>query len=372
VTVAAAGAGSRVLFIDEAVHGHSTLMANIRRVADGTTVIQPCFARVPEPAGVERLLVAQVPGLGDLDLQPVRWRLRYSLRSARLARRADPAAVFVNTQSCALTAPQRDTPPPWIVSVDITHRQFAAHEVWRPRSRFSPMTERLGERLERRAYAAAHTIIAWTEWTAASLRDDYGVPPERIVVMHCGVDARLYGGIERPERRPGEPLRLLFIGNQVRLKGLDLLLEALDRCTHPAELDVVTFDEIRDGPRHRVHRGIQQGTEAFADLLARADAFVFPTRGDAVPWVVLETMAAGLPVVSTAVGAIPELVGDAGMIVDREPAAIARAIDALAADPARRAELGARARARVAERYDAWTQVPRLLAMLRDAAGPPG
>jgi glycosyltransferase involved in cell wall biosynthesis len=372
VTAATTGPGPRVLFIDEAVHGHSTLMANIRRVADGSPLIRPSFVRVPAPSGAERLLVAQVPWLGDLDLQPVRWRLRYSLRSARMARRAEPAAVFVNTQSCALAAPRRDATPPWIVSVDITHRQFAAHEVWRPRTKFSPVTERLSERLERRAYAAAHTIVAWTEWTAASLREDYGVPPERIVVMHCGVDARLYGGIDRPERGPGEPLRLLFIANQVRLKGLEVLLEAMDRCTHPVELDVVTFDEIGDGPRHRVHRGVRQGTEAFAALLARADAFIFPTRGDAVPWVVLETMAAGLPVVSTPVGAIPELVGDAGMIVDREPAAIACAIDVLGADPARRAELGARARARVAERYDAWTQVPRLLAMLRDAAGPPG
>jgi glycosyltransferase involved in cell wall biosynthesis len=228
--------------------------------------------------------------------------------------------------------------------------------------------ERLSERLERAAYEAAHRVIAWTEWTAASLKDDYGVPGDRIETLHCGVDARRYAALPRPSRAPGEPLRLLFIGNQVQLKGLDVVLEAIDRCDHPAELDVVTFDDVRDGPHHRVHRGIRQGTDAFDALLARADAFVFPTRGDAVPWVVLEAMAAGLPVVSTRVGAIPEMVGDAGLIVERDPDSVARAIGALAADPDRRAALGRAGRARVAEHYDAWSQVPRLFSLLEDAA----
>jgi glycosyltransferase involved in cell wall biosynthesis len=368
MTVPDADLPPSVLFIDEAVHGHSTLMDTIRRVTDGPSPIRPTFVRVPAPAGPTRWLVAQVPALGDLDLQPVRWRLRYSWRAARQARAADPDVVFVNTQSCALVGPRLRGARPWVVSVDITHRQFARHEVWRPRTRFSPVMERLNERLERGAYDAAHRIIAWTEWTAASLREDYGVPAERIETLHCGLDARRYALLPRPRDQPGGPLRLLFVGNQVTLKGLDVLLAAMDRCDHATELDVVTFDDIPGGPRHRVHRGIWQGTAAFDALLAGADVFVFPTRGDAVPWVVLETMAAGLPVVSTRVGAIPEMVGDAGLIVERDAASVAQAIDSLAADPDRRAELGRRARARVAERYDAQKQVPRLFALLEDAA----
>lgn len=358
-----------VLFIDEAVHGHSTLMDSIKLATGGASPIEAGFVRVPAPSGPTRWLVAQAPVLGDLDLQPVRWRLRYSWRAARQARAADPDVVFVNTQSCALLGPRSRGAPPWVVSVDITHRQFARHEVWRPRTRFSPVMERLNERLEGGAYEAAHRVIAWTEWTAASLRNDYGVPADRIETLHCGVDARRYAALPRPSRAPGEPLRLLFIGNQVELKGLDVVLAAIDRCEYPAELDVVTFDDIRDGARHRVHRGIRQGTDAFDALLAGADVFVFPTRGDAVPWVVLETMAAGLPVITTRVGAIPELVGGAGLIVERDPASVARAIDELAADPDRRAELGRVGRARVAEHYDAWTQVPRLISLLHDAAG---
>jgi glycosyltransferase involved in cell wall biosynthesis len=84
--------------------------------------------------------------------------------------------------------------------------------------------------------------------------------------------------------------------------------------------------------------------------------------------VVLEAMASGLPVISTAVGAIPEMLGDAGLVVARDARAVREAFDALAADEPRRLELGRRARRRVAERYDAWTQAPRLVEILRAAA----
>ena len=357
-----------VLFIDEAVHGHGTLMANVRRGLGESPAIAAEFVPMPAPRGIERLLVAEVPWAGDADLQPLRWRLRYSWRGHRLARRRRPDVVFVNTQSCALLGPRARASPPWVVSVDITHRQFARFEYWRRRNRFSPAAEKLNERLERDAYGAAHAVIAWTDWTARSLLEDYGLPPERVHTMHCGVDLSRYADLERPERPPGAPLRLLFIGNQVRRKGLDVVMKALARTQRPAELDVVTFDEVPEAAGRRVHRGVLEGTEAFRALLASADAFVFPTRGDAVPWVVLEAMAAGLPVISTLVGAIPELVGDSGLIVEREPDAVARAIDDLAEAPERRLELGRRARRRVAEHYDAAVQVPRLVALLREAA----
>lgn len=358
-----------VLFIDEAVHGHSTLMASIGSALGEAPPIAAEFVRIPPPRRLGRLLVSPVPGIGDLDLQPVRWRLRYSGRALALARRRRPDAVFANSQSCALLGPRMAGAPPWIVSVDITHRQLARQELYRrPRDRFSPGAERLSERLERRAYGAAHTVIAWTEWTARSLREDYGVPPERIRVMHGGVQLALYGGAVRPGRAPGDPLRLLFIGNQVRRKGIDVVMEAMARLRHPALLDVITADDLPDAPGRRVHHGLTQGSEPFRSLLAAADLFVFPTRGDAVPWVVLEAMAAGLPVIVTAVGAIPELVGDAGVIVPGDPAAVAEAVDALAAAPDRRAELGRRARRRVAEHYDAAVQGPRLFALLERAA----
>lgn len=84
------------------------------------------------------------------------------------------------------------------------------------------------------------------------------------------------------------------------------------------------------------------------DVLRASDIHVVPSRWDEpCPLTVLEGMASGLAVVVTAVGGMPELIGDAGVMVPREDeAALADALVDLVASPARREELGRRARLR--------------------------
>jgi glycosyltransferase involved in cell wall biosynthesis len=83
-----------------------------------------------------------------------------------------------------------------------------------------------------------------------------------------------------------------------------------------------------------------------ADLLAAADLFVLSSVGEGYPIAAVEAIAAGLPVVATRVGAVPEIVRDAGVLVDPSDVdGFVRAVGALAADASRRAELAARARA---------------------------
>ena len=104
-------------------------------------------------------------------------------------------------------------------------------------------------------------------------------------------------------------------------------------------------------------------------LMALADLFVLASAWEARALVVQEAMAAGLPVVATAVGGLPELVGDAGVLVPPDdPDALAAAVDGLLADPVRRQRLGAAGRARFAELpgerdvVDAWAgEYERLL-----------
>src|SRR5512146_1878009 len=121
----------------------------------------------------------------------------------------------------------------------------------------------------------------------------------------------------------------------------------------------------------RVHNGIEGGSEELRELYAGADVFVLPTRADAVPWAVLEAMAAGLPVLATRVGAIEELVGGAGIVVEPGNAeALAAGLRRLA-DPGLRRKLGARGVERVRQRYDREVQLPRLLDLLRSVARQP-
>ena len=104
-------------------------------------------------------------------------------------------------------------------------------------------------------------------------------------------------------------------------------------------------------------------------LLTEADVLVLPTRADAVPWVLIEAMAAGLAVVSTAVGAIPEIVGDAGILVPPDdPEALALQLAGLAGNADACRTRGLKGRARAEECYDAATQLPWLLEIMREAA----
>jgi glycosyltransferase involved in cell wall biosynthesis len=313
-------------------------------------------------------LIGPVPRLGDLDLQPLRWRLRYSWHARRaMGARADVA--LVNTQSVALLAagPMRRTPT--VLSVDATGRQFAALEYWRPRSRAAIASELPLETLERRALRRAARVLAWTEWTARSLREDYGLPSEQIAVVHPGVDVARWS-VERdaPAARSA-PLRILFVGNHAWRKGLRTLLSALPLVERALELHVVSGDEQLDVPADVVvHRGLTPGSDGLRRQLAEADVFVLPTRADGAPWAIIEAMAAGLPVVASDVAAIPELLGDAGVVVPPEDsAALATALRALADDPERRAELGARGRARAHEHYAQEQQLDRILDVLRAA-----
>jgi glycosyltransferase involved in cell wall biosynthesis len=95
-----------------------------------------------------------------------------------------------------------------------------------------------------------------------------------------------------------------------------------------------------------------------------------PTYGDTNPWAITEAMACGTPVVSTRVGGIPDMLGggEAGLLVGHgDRAALREALLALARDPARRRELGAAARARCEQRYDARRQFGVLVGHLEEA-----
>ena len=89
-------------------------------------------------------------------------------------------------------------------------------------------------------------------------------------------------------------------------------------------------------------------------FLGACDAVVVPTEqslGEGFGLAALEAMAAGRPVVVTPVASLPEVVGDAGLVVARDAAALAAAFVGLATDPGRAARLGAVGRVRARERY---------------------
>jgi glycosyltransferase involved in cell wall biosynthesis len=154
-------------------------------------------------------------------------------------------------------------------------------------------------------------------------------------------------------------------------KGGDALIAAAKRMNHEFDLLLVTPDRIESSPGIEVVRDASPGGQRLADAYRRADIFCLPTRGDCTPVVLAEAMAAGLPVITTGIGSNPETVTDAvdGFIVriDDEHA-LDSALSTLVREPDLRKQMGAAARAKARERFDAAANAQRIFALMERVA----
>lgn len=156
-----------------------------------------------------------------------------------------------------------------------------------------------------------------------------------------------------PSRSPSEVRNELAIGNEQRLvltvgrlhpqKGLDVLVRAASLVEGQVAGRAV-FVVAGEGPaRDELERSIRSAGVAVrligdrddvADLVAAADVVVMPSRWEGWPLAAAEVLGAGRPLVATAVGGLPELVGDAALLVPADdPGALAAAIQGVLADP---------------------------------------
>jgi glycosyltransferase involved in cell wall biosynthesis len=168
---------------------------------------------------------------------------------------------------------------------------------------------------------------------------------------------------------------VLFVGARFRLKGGEDLIAALaDQWGSTIDLDVVTPDVVPPRPGVRTHR-LTSADPELLDLFQQADLLCLPTYGDASPWVVLEAMACGTPVVGTSVGAIPEMVGQGGqaagvVVPPGDRTELRTAVLDLLARPGTTAAYRAVARARTERDFDSRRQLRRLLDLADSVLGP--
>lgn len=214
-----------------------------------------------------------------------------------------------------------------------------------------------------------HRVVAVSAAVADYWRDR-GVDPERLVVIDNGVDRARFAA---PWRGGGG---LLAIGRLVRQKGFDVLIDAMAALPPTTRLDIVGDGPLRDtltaraGPNVRLLGRVDD----LPERLATADVVVVPSRWEGFGLVAAEAMAAGAPVVASDVDGLRDVVGDAGVLVPpADPRALAAAIAALLADPARRLAASAQGRRR-SERFDIEVMVRRYEALYRslDARREPG
>lgn len=197
------------------------------------------------------------------------------------------------------------------------------------------------------------------------------VPAERVVPLPNaiadpwprGLAPVLKRRVTRAKATPDE-LRVLFMANLQPSKGATTVVRALAEPglsattlrivgePGPGQARALADLARRLGVHDRVQLcGPRLGRDKLLEL-ERADVFVYPTERDGQPLVILEAMAAGLPIVSSACGAIPETLSGTGLLVPpATPQQIASCLRRLIAAPELRRELGSKARERFTECY---------------------
>jgi glycosyltransferase involved in cell wall biosynthesis len=243
----------------------------------------------------------------------------------------------------------------------------------------------LYRRVERRYLDTVDAAICNSEATRQTVTAVGAVSPDRTIVAPPAGDKfdPEIGAGEIAARAVDGPLRLVFVGNVVPRKGLSTLVAALTDVEADCELAVVGRPVDRRylrrvrrradaaGLDDRVRFAGELPDDELAAVLRRSHALAVPSEYEGLGIVYLEAASFGLPSIATTAGGAGEVVteGETGFLVDPgDRAAIAQAVETLATDRDRLAEMGRVARGRYEQRSDWSETVDRVRGFLREVA----
>ncbi|MEM2093589.1 MAG: glycosyltransferase family 4 protein [Candidatus Bathyarchaeia archaeon] len=235
---------------------------------------------------------------------------------------------------------------------------------------------------EHRLLRRSDMIIAVSEFTKKEILKNYDdVPSGKIRVIHNGVDVERFSpakdksAFKRKFGFRNEDLLILYVGRLYSRKGLPTLIEAIPKVA--GKFNDVKFIISGKGLKDEENKlrcyakklGVEEKLiflgyfpdEALPDLYRAADMFVFPSIYENLPFAMLEAMASGLPVITTTVGGIPEVIQDGknGFMIDPyNSVALAERILYLIENPKVAYEMGFSGRETV-ERKFSWEGITR-------------
>lgn len=224
------------------------------------------------------------------------------------------------------------------------------------------------DRREGQTLAAAATVVTTSRATARRLAARHGL--DGVEVVSPGADRAPLAATSAAGRR------LLCVGSVSRLKGQDVLVEALAtlpdltwhcRCVGPPRDAGFTADLRGRIERHGLTGRIELAGARTGELYADSDLVVLPSRAESYGMVVTEALARGIPVLGSGVGGVPEALGDTpggvpGLLVaPDDPAALAAALRDWLTDPGLRQRLRASAGLR-RDALEPWSAAARRMA----------
>jgi glycosyltransferase involved in cell wall biosynthesis len=201
------------------------------------------------------------------------------------------------------------------------------------------------------------------------------------VANPLGAARTIHNGVSNTEFAPAEfgprPTELVFIGELRRLKGVDVLIEAMGRLAQsgrPVRVSIVGEgpDAEALGTLARKH-GVVDLVEFMGPLpsrkaLGQGRIVIVPSLAESLPYIVLEAAAAGVPVIATAVGGIPEILGPQAfrLVPPGDAIALAEAIASELADPDASRAYALTLRERVRKRFSIDSMVDEIVAAYRE------
>lgn len=192
--------------------------------------------------------------------------------------------------------------------------------------------------------------VALSPEVQRSIADFYRLPPDRIPTVYNGID--LSRCQPKTDYSLGETIVLTHIGRFNEQKNHEGLLRAFQRVR--ARNPRCRLDLLGDGELLESTKALARELDIFDSVrflgsqtnvypyLQQSDLFLLPSRYEGMPMTLIEAMGTGLPIVASAVGGVPDMIGDgeSGLLTDCDPENVADAVLRLLADASLREKLG--------------------------------
>ncbi len=368
------GARPRVGIVLEQTLGHVTHTKNLKTALTDTAAaeVEWCDISFDRTRKMDRL-----PLLSN-------WTIRAGSQARKAVADVEQAgavdALFVHTQVPAVFMRSIMNRIPTVVSLDATPKQIDEAGVHYDHAQGPAAVERLKFEANRRCFERAASIVAWSRWAADGLINEYGVDPNKIDVFHPGV---ILDGWRRPAGTapsgPDNVVRVLFVGGDLPRKGGDILIEAVRRLRADPEvveagveleLHVATGAQLPNEPGIFIHNGLTPNSPELIALYHECHIFALPTMGDCLPMVLGEAAICEMPLVSTDIGAISEIVldGHTGHIIEPNVESVMAGLRRLVVDREYRHRIGHQAADHAEKVLDAKANAEQILDRLVEHA----